>query len=466
MRNKGIDSASRVEAPHQVVNYDREALQAALPDCRMSWRTAADGIDGMEQLTKPLQPAHPAEVGGSESIRASGRPGMRRGLVIVALLVLALAGATAYWLSRSGEAVSYVTTAVTKGTVVRTVSSSGTVNPVLTIIVGSYVSGVIRDQYCDFNTRVRQGQLCAKIDPRPYQTLVDQTKADLATAKAQLVKDQANLAYAKLTYDRNTALIKTDAISHDVLDASKSAYDQAEAQIEVDRATIAVKEAGLEAAQVNLDYTNIISPVDGTVVSRNITIGQTVAASFQTPTLFLIATDLTRMQVDTNVSESDVGGLLEGSKASFTVEAYPNRQFTGTVLQFRPAPQTVQNVVTYDIIIGVDNPDLLLKPGMTATTRIVIDQRDEVLRVPDQAVRYTPGGLGAATAGGDASRVFVLRDGAPAPVAIRIGLDDESYSEVLAGDLKPGDQVIVGERHAGAVGPPAASGPRPTGLGR
>jgi HlyD family secretion protein len=391
---------------------------------------------------------------------------MRRGVVIAALLVLGLAGVTAYWLSRSGEAVSYVTAPVTRGTVARTVSSSGTVNPVLTIIVGSYVSGVIRDQYCDFNTRVRQGQLCAKIDPRPYQTVVDQNKAELGTAKAQLIKDQANLAYAKLTYERNTALIKTDAISHDVLDASKSTYDQAQAQIEVDRATIAVKEAALEAARVNLDFTNIISPVDGTVVSRNVTIGQTVAASFQTPTLFLIATDLTRMQVDTNVSESDVGGLLEGSKASFTVEAYPNRQFAGTVLQVRQAPQTVQNVVTYDIIIGVDNRDLLLKPGMTATTRIVIDQRDDVLRVPDQAVRFTPGGLGGATTGGDASRVFVLRDGAPAPVAIRIGLDDESSSEVLDGNLKVGDQVIVGERHAGGGGPAAASGPRPTGLGR
>ncbi|HLN11119.1 MAG TPA: efflux RND transporter periplasmic adaptor subunit [Xanthobacteraceae bacterium] len=391
---------------------------------------------------------------------------MRRGLVIATVLVLALIAVSAYWLSRSGAAVSYITAPVTRGTVARTVSSSGTVNPVLTIIVGSYVSGVIRDQYCDFNTKVRQGQLCAKIDPRPYQTVVDQAKADLGTAKAQLIKDQANLVYAKVTYERNTVLITTNAISHDVLDSSKNTYDQAQAQIEVDRATIAVKEAALEAAQVNLDYTNIISPVDGTVVSRNITIGQTIAASLQTPTLFLIATDLTRMQVDTNVSESDVGGLLEGSKASFTVEAYPNRQFAGTVLQFRQAPQTVQNVVTYDIIIGVDNPDLLLKPGMTATTRIVINQRNDVLRVPDQAVRFTPGGLGAATLGSDASRVFVLRDGAPAPVAIRIGLDDESYSEVLEGNLTAGDQVIVGERHAGAGGPAAPSGPRPIGLGR
>jgi HlyD family secretion protein len=205
------------------------------------------------------------------------------------------------------------------------VTATGTVNPELTIIVGSYVSGVIQQLYCDYNTQVKAGQVCAKIDPRPYQTIVDQDKANLAVAKAQLEKDKANLTYTKLNYERNRYLAERRAVSQDTADVAKNTYDQAQAQIGLDEATIAQRQAELEAAEVNLGYTNIISPVDGTVVSRNVTMGQTVAASFQTPTLFLIASDLTRMEVDTNVSESDIGGIREGSKASFTVDAFPSR---------------------------------------------------------------------------------------------------------------------------------------------
>jgi HlyD family secretion protein len=229
-----------------------------------------------------------------------------RGVQIGAGIVLVAAIAIAYWALQGEAPVQYATAPVTRGTVARTVSTSGTVNPELTIIVGSYVSGVIREQYCDYNTRVKKGQVCAKIDPRPFQTVVDQAKAALATARAQLVKDRATLAYAKISFERNSGLLKRGIVSQDTLDASKSAYDQAQALVELDLATIQQREAELATAQVNLDYTNIVSPVDGTVVSRNITIGQTVAVSFQTPTLFLIATDLTRMQVDTNVSESDI----------------------------------------------------------------------------------------------------------------------------------------------------------------
>jgi HlyD family secretion protein len=419
--------------------------------------TPAEPAAGVAPVTPPVRVVHRGI-------------GARRGLLIAAALALLLAGGAAYWLSSGTAPPTYVTAAVTRGTVAHVVSSSGTVNPVLTIIVGSYVSGVIRDQYCDFNTRVRKGQLCAKIDPRPYQTILDQRKAELATAKAQLAKDQASLAYAKLTYDRNQTLIKTNAISRDALDSSRSEHDQAQAQIEVDQATIQLREASLEAAQVNLGYTNIISPVDGTVVSRNVTIGQTVAASFQTPTLFLIATDLTRMQVDTNVSESDVGGLREGNRASFTVDAYPDRRFDGKVLQFRQAPQTVQNVVTYDVVIGVENRELLLKPGMTATARVIIEQRDDVLRVPDQAVRYAPGRsattTGAAPGMSGQAQVWLLRDDEPVRVPIRIGLDDDTFSEVLEGDLQAGDKVIVGEQHAGTSAPVRTSAPRPFGLPR
>ena len=219
-------------------------------------------------------------------------------------------------------------------------------------------------------------------------------------------------------------------------------YDQAVAQITFDEATIQQRQAVLDAAQVNLDYTNIISPVDGTVVSRAVTMGQTVAASFQTPTLFLIATDLTRMQVDANVSESDIGGIKNGNTASFTVDAYPKRAFEGTVTEVRQSPQTVQNVITYDVVVSVDNSDLALKPGLTAATTIIIDRRSDVLRVPNQALRYVPTG----TVPGETkqSRVWVLRDRTPAPVQVTVGLDDDDFTEIVQGDLKPNDRVIVG----------------------
>jgi HlyD family secretion protein len=378
---------------------------------------------------------------------------------LAAAVVATISGAGAlYWLRSTRVTVSYVTVPVTRGTVARAVTATGTVNPMLTVTVGSYVSGVIRDQYCDFNTRVRVGQLCAKIDPRPYQAVVNQARANLANARAQLRKDQANLAYDKIAYERDAGLIKRGIVSQDTVDSAKSAYDQAIAQIGVDEAVIQQDEAALESALVNLGYTNIISPVDGTVVSRNVTIGQTVAASFQTPTLFLIATNLTQMEVDTNVSESDVGGLREGDGASFVVEAYPNRTFTGKVLQFRQAPQTVQNVVTYDVVIGVDNDERLLEPGMTATARIITDRRVDVLRVPDQALRFSPAGVGAESAAAGAARspaaaagraeVWILRNGHPSRVSLKTGLDDDSYAEVLEGDLHSGDAVIVSEKRA------------------
>jgi HlyD family secretion protein len=367
---------------------------------------------------------------------------------LLSLAVIIAVGAV-WWLSSSGATVRYSTVPVTRGAVTRTVTATGTVNPVLTIIVGSYVSGVIQDLSCDYNTKVKLGQICAKIDPRPYQTVVDQNVANLNEAKAQLEKDKAGLAYAQLTYDRNAKLALTAAVSKDALDNAKNALDQAKAQIGVDEATIEQRQAQLAAAQVNLDYTNIVSPVDGTVVSRNVTIGQTVAASFQTPTLFLIATDLTKMQVDTNVSESDIGGVKEGNGALFTVDAFPKRTFNGTVTQVRQSPQNVQNVVTYDVVVSLDNTDLALKPGMTAATRVIIDQRADVLRVPSQALRYTPAGAASTTGprnAASASQVWVVRDGAPVSVPVTAGLDDDSFTEIVKGDLKAGDLVIVAEQ--------------------
>jgi len=368
-------------------------------------------------------------------------------LIAIAVLIGGLAGAL-YWTFHSSSSVAYVTAPVTRGTVARSVSATGSVNPILTITVGSYVSGVIQEIDCDFNTIVKKGQLCAKIDPRPYQVVVEQDQASVATAKAQLQKDQANLAYAQVSEARYANLIASNATSQDSYDVAMNTLNQARAQISVDQATIAEKIAELDAAQVSLGYTSIASPVDGVVVSRNVTMGQTVAASFQTPTLFLIATDLSKMEIDTNVSESDVGGVRVGNKAPFTVEAFPDSTFEGVVTQVRQAPQTVQNVVTYDVVATVPNAQLVLKPGMTATVRIITAERDNVLRVPDQALRYVPGGLSSAKVQGEAQepQIWVLRNGSPVRVAVKTGLDDDTYTEIESGDVKQGDSVIISER--------------------
>jgi HlyD family secretion protein len=374
----------------------------------------------------------------------------RAGFWAVALLLIAATGAAGWWYwPDSAPPVRYSTAPATTGSVTRSIVSTGTVNPELTIIVGTYVSGVIQQLNCDYNTEVKKGQICAKIDPRPYQTAVDQSKANLSIARAQLEKDKAALAYAKQAFDRTERLVQTNAVSRDAYDSAHNVYDQAQAQIQFDEATIQHRQAALAAAQVNLDYTDIVSPVDGTVVSRNVTMGQTVAASFQTPTLFLIATDLTRMQVDANVSESDIGGIKPGNRASFTVDAFPKRVFRATVTQVRQSPQTVQNVVTYDVVLSVDNSDLALLPGMTAAARIITAQRREVIRVPNQALRFSPTGAGPPDP--EQPQVWALRDESLVAVTVETGLQDDNFTEIASGELKPGDRVILSDRPGAAA---------------
>jgi HlyD family secretion protein len=316
--------------------------------------------------------------------------------------------------------------------------------------VGTYVSGPIVRISCDFNTEVKKGQICAKIDPRPYQLTAEQARASLANAKAQLRKDQASLAYDKLECSRNATLVKGNVVSQDTLDSAQSTADQAAAQVQLDRANIQQQAASLHAAEVNLGFTDIISPVDGTVVSRNVDVGQTVAASFQTPTLFLIAQDLTRMQVDANVSESDVGPVRVGQKAEFLVDAFAHHPFEGTVSQVRQAPITVQNVVTYDVVIAVSNPELLLKPGMTANARIVTAERDDVLKVPLQALRFSPydvnetGRMGHHHGSEHTANLWVLDGKTLKRVSVVRGLDDGTSVEIVSG-LQPGTQVVVDE---------------------
>jgi HlyD family secretion protein len=373
-------------------------------------------------------------------------------LMLVLLLAL---GAIIYFSATGPAPLRYITAEVSRGTVAPAVSATGTINPVTTVQVGSYVSGPIQAIYADFNSPVKQGQVIAKIDPRTFQMKVEQAKAALANAQAQLKKDQADAEYKKITWQRQEQLYKAQVVSADVSDSAKAAYKQAQAQVALDGANVAQQQSSLKEAQVNLDYTDIVSPVDGTVVSRNVDVGQTVAASFQTPTLFLIAKDLTHMQVDTNVSESDIGGIKPGQTATFVVDAFPGHEFQGVVTQVRQAPITVQNVVTYDVVIGVQNPELLLKPGMTANVTLQTARHDGVLRVPVQAMHFRPSNrpVNAAKArtGANHPAVWIDEEGNLRRVGVTPGLNDGEFVEILGGDLHEGQMVAIGE--AGASSP-------------
>lgn len=372
----------------------------------------------------------------SESTAAARVPKARSRLplIVSAVILTSVVAGIAWWRAERAATPSYLTVNPTRGTVVRSVNATGTVNPVLTVIVGSYVSGVIRDVYCDYNTRVRKGQLCAKIDPRSYEAALDQ-------ANGQLARDSAQLEMARLDLARYSTLMEQDSIAKQTYDDQRALVHQIEGTVQLDRALV-------RTAEVNLGYTDILSPVDGTVVARNITLGQTVAASFQTPTLFLIATDLTQMEVDTNVSESDIGAITQGNHVQFSVETFPQRIFHGAVTEVRQAPQTVQNVVTYDVVVGVDNPDFGLKPGMTANVSITVEARSNVLRVPDRALRFNPHRAFDAGRGSGSEkqpRVWVLRNGEAVAIPVTVGLNDDTNAEVSGGALSQLDQVIVGE---------------------
>lgn len=375
-------------------------------------------------------------------IQINGKPIAR--WQIISLLLLTVFALT-YVLFFNPASSKFITTPVKKGSIASSIVTTGTLNPVATVQVGTNVSGTIQTLYCDFNTKVKAGQLCAKIDPQPYQVAYDQAAANLKSADAQQKKDYANYVYTKVNYDRDRSLLKTGVVSQDTVDLDKSALDQAVAQNAVNDANIKQKQAALSAAEVNLNYTNIVSPVDGTVVSRSIDVGQTVAASFQTPTLFLIAKDLTQMQVDTNVSESDVGAAQAGQKATFTVEAYPDQTFDGKVTQVRKAPISVQNVVTYNVVVATNNSKLTLLPGMTANTRIITAERNNVLLVPIQALRFSPAGKTNGNNTSEQQHVYVLRFGLPKKIPVTVGISDGANAEITSSDIKVGDAVIVNE---------------------
>jgi len=348
----------------------------------------------------------------------------KKHLIAIGIVILVLAGGFLLYrlIGQGGSKQKFRLVKVERGEVDLVVTATGTINPVINVLVGSQVSGTIKALYADYNSQVKEGQVIAQIDPAIFQAQVDQAKANLLNTRANLLNAQANLVKAevavvdaKRNLDRNKPLLERQVIAQATLDTVQVNYDTAVAQIEVakaqvdsSKAQVEQAKAALELAETNLRYATIRSPVNGTVVSRNVDVGQTVAASLQAPTIFTIAKDLTKMQVDTNVSEADVGRITMGQDATFTVDAYPGRIFRGKVSEIRIAPIIVQNVVTYDVVILVDNKDLKLKPGMTANVSVMIAHRERVLKIPNAALRFQPqfakqGGLPGKGSQGSAS---------------------------------------------------------------
>ena len=329
---------------------------------------------------------------------------MKRAIIILVIVAVVGVGAGAYYMSHNGQQVSAQVAPISRGDIVDAVASTGTLQPVISVTVGSQVSANIAWLGADFNSIVKKGQVIAKLDPTLFESQVaqakaqlEQTKAALENAKAGQQRDQANVTYLKLTYQRDLDLRKQNLIPQDTLDQGKAAADQGAAGLELDKAQIQQQTANIQqataqlnTAQTNLEHTIITSPIDGIVTQRSVDVGQTVQASTTAPQLFVIAEDLTRMQVSANIDESDVGRITPGQDVTFRVDAFPGVDFHGTVAQIRLNPAVVNNVTTYATIVSVPNNDLRLKPGMTTNLKIQVSLRSDVLRVPNTAIRFRP----------------------------------------------------------------------------
>lgn len=394
-------------------------------------------------------------------------------ILVILFAAIAVGAGFWFWKRADNQAPEYQTITVSRGEIAQVVTATGTLNPVVNVTVGSQISGIIQKLFADFNTRVTAGQVVAQLDPATY-------KANVASAEGDLANARANQELVQVDFHRAEELFKSRLISQSEYDKARASLHQAGAQVQM-------KEASLQRAQVDLSRCTIYSPVDGIVISRNVDVGQTVAASMSAPTLFVIANDLAKMQIDANVAEADVGGIEVGQEVDFTVDAFPYRTFHGKVMQVRNSPVTVQNVVTYDTVVEVNNADLKLKPGMTANVSVVIARRDNAVKLPNAALRFRPpetaaaraktnsasgsasnfiagssagprrsgeGGGGRGGMGGAGNRprgersanrtVYTLvEDGTLKPVTVKIGISDGIATEVTEG-LSEGDLVVTG----------------------
>lgn len=360
--------------------------------------------------------------------------------IITGGVLLALTIGTASYVMIKNK-VHYITQPLKRCTITEIVEASGTINPVNTVSVGSTVSGLIKEIYVDFNSEVKKGQPMAQIDPANFLATVQQNEAQIANAQANLARLQAVMDYDYKMYVRYKNLYAKNFIAKSELDQVESTYRSDLAQINAAKAQIAQYQASLKTAKTNLGYTKIIAPVDGTVISREIDLGQPVAASFQAPQLFTIAQDLTEMQIEVNVSEADIGKVKEGQDVTYTLDGYADSLFKGKVTQVRLASTTTSNVVTYSVIVDVKNEDLKLKPGMTANVSIITNQRNDVLCLPNIALKFTPNTDGKKY---EKQGVWVLKHNKPVRYDIKTGAGNDNFTELISKDIKENDPIITG----------------------
>ena len=386
---------------------------------------------------------------------------MKKILIILAIILLVAAVAGFAFFKRKPE-VSYKTAKVERGTIISTVSATGNLSAVITVQVGTQVSGTIQKLYVDYNSRVRKGQPIAEIDPALFRASVEQAQGNYLNAEANLMKAKVTLTDAERTMNRNRKLLADGIVSQGDFDTAETAWQSAKAALKATEGSLAQTRGALMQARTNMDYAIIRSPVDGVVISRAIDVGQTVAASFQTPTLFTIAQDLTKMQIEVSVDEADISRIKLDQNASFTVDSYPEQSFKGRVVQIRSAPIVTQNVVTYVVVVNVDNTDLKLKPGMTANVAIEVARRDDCLKLAPASLRFRPKAKGdeakqkpqqappepgkgtvGRKGGAKGQQVYLLKENKPVAVSIKTGIANNTGIEVVEGALKEGDEVII-----------------------
>jgi len=414
---------------------------------------------------------------------------MKKYLIILAVFVLA-GGIVGYFFYKRAPEVSYKTAKIERGTIVSTVAATGNLSAVTTVQVGTQVSGTIQKLYVDFNSRVKKGQAIAEIDPSLFNASVEQSQGSYLSAEANLLKAKVTAADAERTFSRNKKLLADGIISQGDFDATETSLQSSKAAVKAAQGVLTQSRGSLMQSKTNLRYSIIRSPVDGVVISRAIDVGQTVAASFQTPTLFTIAQDLTKMQIEVSVDEADISRIQLHQKASFTVDSYPELTFRGEIVQIRSAPVITQNVVTYIVVVNVDNSDLKLMPGMTANVSVEVAKKDDVLKLPPAALRFKPktknadikdknpadrtgtsakrpagGGKGVPGKGkGRSQQVYLLKEGKPVASPVKTGIANNSSIELTESDLKEGDEVIIeqiggdAKKKGGAGGSPM--GPR------
>lgn len=361
----------------------------------------------------------------------------KRNIIIISAVILVIILALIF--VKKGS-VKYITKPLSKDTITQYVEASGTIKPINTIEVGTQVSGTVAKIYVDYNSTVKQGQLLAELDPSLFQANVDQSSAKLNNAKASLAKAKATLAYKKNNYQRYKHLYEKNYVSKDDVELALSNYLQAQADVTATQAEVSAASASLENNLTNLRYSKITSPVDGTVISRAVDVGQTVAASFNTPTLFEVAKDLTKMQIETSVSEADIGKIKVGQHAQYTLDGYQDKIFEGEVTQVRLASTTTNNVVTYTVIVSVDNADGFAIPGMSANVSIIVGKAQDVLCVDNKALKFTPADNEQKY---DKQGIWILEKQGPKRYNIELGLSDENKTQIISNEIKEGDKVII-----------------------